>query len=142
MFGHGNNHFRGAQGFGTGNRWFFGLGRSKMPNGRVCVLAVESCGGFSWACTRRPVTPVLWSLKWFFVALDSSHGVLSVIFGILGKFWIDTGVQKKIYRNNFRRKKAKRFSKIFGRKMFGRISGFSTFWGKIKIFEISKILKF
>ena len=78
-----------------------------MPNGRVCVLAVESCGGFSWACTRRPVTPVLWSLKWFFVALDSSHGVLSVIFRILGKFWIDIGVKKNVHRKMFRRKKPK-----------------------------------
>ena len=39
-----------------------------------------------------------------------------MIFGILGKFCIDIGVQKKIHRKFFRRKNIKLFSKFFDRK--------------------------
>ena len=51
-----------------------------------------------------------------FVFLERSHAVLSMIFGIFGKFGIEIGTRKKIGRKKNRRKKN---PKTFGRKFFG-----------------------
>ena len=73
-----------------------------------------------------------------FACLDSSHGFLSTIFGILGKFWIDIG--KNIFRKYifFKTKKKswnkmKIFSVFFSDKKW-------KFW-EIEILEISKFWK-
>ena len=72
-----------------------------------------------------------------FACLDSSHGFLSTIFGILGKFWIDIG--KNIFRKyffqdqNFFWKKMKIFSVFFSDKKW-------NFW-EIEILEILKFWK-
>ena len=84
-----------------------------------------------------------------FASLDSPHGFLSMIFGILGKFWIDIGVQTIFHRKKFRRKKAKLFFENFWPEIFGRenfrpkkldfeILGFWTF----RNFEILKKFNF
>ena len=70
-----------------------------------------------------------------FACLGSSHGFLSTIFGILGKFWIDIG--KNIFRKYIffkTKKKWKYFQFFFSDKKW-------KFW-KIEIFEISKFWNF
>ena len=54
-----------------------------------------------------------------FVFLKGSHGVLSVIFGIFGKFGIEIGDPIFLGRKKFRRKKSENFWSIFfGPKFF------------------------
>ena len=71
-----------------------------------------------------------------FACLDSSHGFLSTIFGILGKFWIDIG--KNIFRKYiFFKTKKKSWKKL---KIFSDF--FLTKKWKFWKIEILKILKF
>ena len=79
---------------------------------------------------------------WFFACLESSHGVLSMIFGILGKFGIGIGDPKKIGRTFCRRKKSEQFLvEIFlGPNIFDFLIEKKLLKKSVKIqnFEISK----
>ena len=82
-----------------------------------------------------------------FAWLGSSHGFLSMIFGIFGKFWIDIGVQK-ISEILFRDKKYQKMFLRFKEILFGkfqisiRILGFSKRTKQYflrKLFHLEKI---
>ena len=79
------------------------------------------------------------------VFLERSHAVLSMIFGIFGKFGIEIGTRKKFGRKIFRRKKIRKLlvEKNLGPKIF-------DFWPKknsmkkstkIQNFEILKFFR-
>ena len=113
-----------------------------------------------WPLRPRQIWPL--RPRRIFTSLNSSHDFLSVIFGILGKFGIGIGHQKKkrklfgwkffrstTFQNFSKSQKFSKFSKSKKLSKFSKISKFENFSKcqnvefskKIEIFEIFEILK-
>ena len=85
---------------------------------------------------KKRVFLFLQKVFWFSTCLESSHGVLSMIFGILGKFGIGIGDPTNFGRQKFRRNKFENFFVDFflGKKI--------DFWSKKKSLKISMKIHF
>ena len=86
-------------------------------------------------CIRRHFGKNPAYIEWFsyvevFARLGSSHSFLSMIFGILGKFWVDIGKKnlKHIFEKKIRYKKNRDDKKIFPKNLKKYFFEKSTFW--------------